>query len=61
MKLNKLIKNQKGQGIMEYVIISSLIGIVCLTMVSQFGKVIQERIAEMKERVTKEIKVTSGK
>lgn len=61
MKLNKLIKNQKGQGIMEYVIISSLIGICCLTMVSQFGKVIKERVEEMKERVTNEITVTSSK
>lgn len=55
-----LIKNQKGQGIMEYVIISSLIGICCLVAVKQFGGVIKERIEEMKERVTKEIKVTSG-
>lgn len=56
-----LIKNQKGQGIMEYVIISSLVGICCLVAVKQFGSVIQERINEMKEKVTKEIKVTSNK
>lgn len=62
MKLNifKLVHNQKGQGIMEYVIISSLIGICCLVAVKQFGKVIHERIEEMKEKVTKEIKVTSN-
>ena len=59
--MKKLVKNQKGQGIMEYVIISSLIGICCLTVVSQFGGVIKERIDEMKQRVTEEIKVTSGK
>ena len=56
-----LIKNQKGQGIMEYVIISSLVGICCLVAVRQFGSVVQERIEEMKERVTKEIRVTSSK
>lgn len=61
MKLNKLIKNQKGQGIMEYVIISSLIGICCLTVVSQFGRTIRERIEEMKERVVDEISVTSDR
>jgi hypothetical protein len=59
--MKKIIKNQKGQGIMEYVIISSLVGICCLVAVKQFGSVIQERIHEMKERVTKEIKVTSNK
>ncbi len=46
---------------MEYVIISSLIGICCLTVVNQFGGVIKERISEMKQRVTEEIKVTSAK
>jgi uncharacterized membrane protein YuzA (DUF378 family) len=62
MKFNifKLVKNQKGQGIMEYVIISSLIGICCLVAVKQFGKVVQERVEEMKERVTAEIQVTSN-
>ena len=59
--MKKLLKNQKGQGIMEYVIISSLIGICCLTVVKQFGGVIQERIGEMKQRVSEEIKVTASK
>jgi Flp pilus assembly pilin Flp len=54
-------KNQQGQGIMEYVIISSLVGICCLVAVKQFGGVVQERINEMKERVTKEIKVTPNR
>ncbi len=57
----KIMSNQKGQGIMEYVIISSLIGICCLVAVKQFGSVIRERVDEMKERVTKEIKVTANK
>ena len=59
--MKKLIKNQNGQGIMEYVIISSLIGICCLTVVGQFGKAINQRIDEMKQRVVKEISVTSDK
>lgn len=59
--MKEIIKNQKGQGIMEYVIISSLIGICCLVAVKQFGGVIRERVDEMKERVTKEIKVTANK
>lgn len=46
---------------MEYVIISSLIGICCLTVVKQFGDVIQNRISGMKERITKEITVTNSK
>jgi Flp pilus assembly pilin Flp len=54
--LNKLTKNQKGQGVMEYVIISSLVGIVCITAVKGFGTVIEERINDMKESITKNIK-----
>lgn len=59
--MKKLFKNEKGQGIMEYVIISSLIGICCLTVVSQFGVVIKERVKEMKERVVSEISLGSSR
>ncbi|MBY0415953.1 MAG: hypothetical protein K2Q18_17410 [Bdellovibrionales bacterium] len=52
----KLTRNQKGQGVMEYVIISSLVGIVCITAVKGFGKVIKERVDDMKESVVKNIK-----
>ncbi|MBA2404247.1 MAG: hypothetical protein H0V66_05710 [Bdellovibrionales bacterium] len=51
--MKKLLKNQKGQGIMEYVIISSLIGICCLVAVSEFGKVIKGRISDMKSEVVR--------
>lgn len=50
--MKKLLKNEKGQGIMEYVIISSLVGICCLVAVKQFGEVIQKRIQNMKSQVT---------
>lgn len=53
--MGKLIKNQKGQGIMEYIIISSLIGICCLVAVKQFGEVIQKRIDNMKSQIVSEI------
>ena len=53
--MNKLIKNQKGQGIMEYVIISSLIGVICLVAVKDFGGVIKKRVEYMQKRVVNEI------
>ena len=52
----KLTKNQKGQGVMEYVIISSLVGIVCITAVKGFGEVIQKRVEDMKTSIVKNIK-----
>ena len=54
--LKKLVKNQKGQGVMEYVIISSLVGIVCITAVKGFGKVIKERVEDMRASVVDNIK-----
>lgn len=53
----KFLKNQKGQGIMEYVIISSLVGICCLVAVKSFGDVIQKRITNMKSYVSNEIEL----
>lgn len=55
-KFAKLTKNQKGQGVMEYVIISSLVGIVCITAVKGFGDVINKRVEMMKESIVKNIK-----
>ncbi len=57
-KLKIILNNQKGQGVMEYVIISSLIGIVCITAVKGFGDVIKERVEDMKESIVKNIKNT---
>lgn len=55
--MKKLILNSKGQGVMEYVIISSLVGICCLVAVKQFGEVIQNRINNMKSQVTNQIEL----
>jgi len=55
--MKKILKNEKGQGIMEYVIISSLIGVFCLAAVSSLGKTIKTRIKNIKSEITKTIKV----
>lgn len=47
----RLLVDQKGQGVMEYVIISSLVGIVCITAVKGFGDVIKKRVDEMKHAI----------
>lgn len=56
-QLKKLLKNQKGQGVMEYVIISSLVGIVCITAVKSFGEVIEKRIKEMQSSIVTNVKL----
>jgi Flp pilus assembly pilin Flp len=59
--MKKLIKNERGQGIMEYVIISSLVGICCLVAVKQFGEVVQKRIDNMKSQLTDQITLKDSK
>lgn len=51
----KIKRHQQGQGVMEYIIISSLVGIFCLIAVKQFGSVLHKRIAHMKQAIVKNI------
>lgn len=53
----KLIANQQGQGVMEYVILSSLIGIFCLVAVKQFGEVVEKRIQNMRKHVVEHVQI----
>jgi len=55
--MKNLTKNQRGQGVMEYVILSSLIGIFCLLAVKNFGEVIKTRVQQMKSHIVRNIKI----
>ncbi len=55
--MKKVIKNQKGQALMEYVIVSGLVGIFCLIAVKQFGEVVKKRVENMKTEITENIKL----
>jgi hypothetical protein len=56
-KQKTIIKNQRGQGVMEYVIISSLVGIFCLVAMKQFGQSVQKRVEKMKKEIVRTIPV----
>ncbi len=53
--MQQLAKNQKGQGVMEYVLITSLIGIFCLAAVKKIGKSMETRLNQINKKITKEI------
>ena len=53
--MKKFVNNEGGQGVMEYIILSSLIGIFCLVAISQFGKVVKKRVDSMKSQISKTI------
>lgn len=46
---------------MEYVIISSLIGICCLVAVKQFGEVVEKRVQNMKSQVSEHVVLKNSK
>ena len=52
----RMLKDQKGQGVMEYVITSSLVGIVCIIAVKGFGDVIKKRIENMQHSIVENLK-----
>jgi len=52
----EMIKNENGQSILEYVVLTGLIGFLCLSVVKQFGQVLETRIRNMKESIVREIR-----
>jgi Flp pilus assembly pilin Flp len=54
-KKKSLVKNQKGQGVMEYVLITSLIGIFCLAAVKKIGKSLDTRLNSINKKIQKEV------
>ena len=48
---------QKGQGIMEYIILTGLIGIFCLFAVKNFGKTMKKKVESMQAKIQKEIRM----
>lgn len=57
MKQRKFFKNQKGQGIMEYIILTGLVGIFCLVAVKQVGKSLKTRLNQIDKKIVKEIQI----
>ncbi len=57
MKLKTQLAEQSGQGIMEYLIITSLIGMVCLYSVTDLGKKITNRMNKVTKKIEKSIKI----
>lgn len=48
-------RDSKGQTVMEYIIITSLVGIFCLFTIKQLGKALQNRIQYLKSQLVNEI------
>lgn len=51
------LKNQNGQGVLEYIILTSLVGIFCLMAVKKIGNSLNTRLNQIDKKITKEIRV----
>ena len=52
-----LYKNQKGQAVMEYIILTALVGIFCLAAVKKIGKSMNTRLNQIDKKITREIQI----
>lgn len=49
------LKNQRGQGVMEYIMLTGLIGIFCLVAIKQIGGSLKTRLNQINKKVVNEI------
>ncbi len=56
-KQKKLSQNQKGQSIMEYIVLTSMIGIFCLVAVKNFGSSMKSKIQQMDRKISRQINI----
>jgi Flp pilus assembly pilin Flp len=49
--------NQKGQGMLEYIILTGLIGIFCLATFKSLGKSLKTRVKNINTKITKELTI----
>jgi len=54
-KFRKEAKGKKGQATLEYIIISSLIGIFCLFAMKRIGQVLEKRLNYIRTSIAKNL------
>ena len=57
--LSKTLRNQKGQGMMEYVLIAIVVGLIVLFIAAKFGGTLTKRFSAAKSTVDS-TKIISG-
>jgi len=57
MILKKALSENQGQSVLEYIILTSLVGVFCLVGIKTFGERVKKRIEYVNNQVTKQIKI----
>ena len=53
----KILKNQTGQSIMEYVILTGLIGLLAMAVVKQFGTTLKNKVEQSTKSINRTITI----
>lgn len=53
--MKKLVSNQKGQGMLEYIILTGLVGIFCLGAFKTLGERLKTRVNNINEKIVDEL------
>ncbi len=53
----KFIRNQQGQSIMEYVILTGLIGLLAMSVVKQFGTTLKTKVEQSSQAINRTISI----
>ncbi len=49
--MSKILRNQKGQGLIEYMILLALVVLVCVGSTKSLGKKVNSKFKEIKEQI----------
>ena len=52
---SSVVLNQRGQGLMEYMILTGLICVLCMLTVRNFGETIKSKLQQATEKINKTI------
>ncbi len=54
---NVILKNNKGQGMLEYIILTSLIGIFCMVAMKNMGSTMKSKIEQIDQKINRVISI----
>lgn len=55
LKMKKTVANQNGQGMLEYIILTGLVGIFCLAAFKTMGERLKTRVNHINNKIVNEL------
>lgn len=55
--MRKLVRNQSGQSVMEYIVLTGLIGVLCIVSIKTFGESLKSKIEQTTKKINQTITI----